>query len=159
MRFSLKWLFGMVAFAAVACLTLVYATEALNCLLGWALYAFLVATVLGTIFSNRIRRPFWAGCAIVGWFYAATAYLPPRFQTPWLATNAALDRLHPIIARTEKIDPPNGRPTYGGTFYFVQFPQREPFNSAGQALATFVWSIAGGMIAGYFYSKSARDKT
>lgn len=150
MRFSLRWLFGLVAFAAVACLALIYTTDPLSYLLSAALFAYLMTAVLGTIFSNRARRPFWAGCAIVGWSYIATAYLPPRVQMPWFATSAILDRLHPKIARRVEFDPPVGMPSYPGAAYYTESPRGEPFHAAGQALAAFGWSIAGGLVAARF---------
>jgi hypothetical protein len=136
MRFSVRWLFGAVAFVAIGCFSLIYASEPISRVLNAALFAFLMVAILGALFAIRTSRPFWAGCAVVGLSYVATAYLPQqrvqRSQVPWLATDAILIQLHSrVVSRS-------GYPTTG------------PFHAAGQALATFVWAIAGGFVAGWF---------
>jgi hypothetical protein len=159
MRFSLRWLFGLVAFVAVACLSLIYATAAISNILSVVFFAFLMASVLGAIHASRQRRRFWFGCALVGLCYVASGYLLPRlFPMPWFATNAALDYLHPKIVRkvaSATLDAPvfGTRPA---TFY-LESPLAKDFRTAGQVLAAFIWSVAGGIIAGWFRRDEQRQ--
>ena len=148
MRFSLRWLFGGVAFAAIGCASLVYASEPISMALGAVLFVFLITAVLGAIFAGRSRR-FWAGCAIVGSIYIATAYLPQYragIQLPRSTTGEMLDWLHQKIVRKAEVE----ASARGRLIRAADLPQKAPFHAAGQSLAAFVWTIAGGIIAGRF---------
>lgn len=149
MRFSLRWLFGGVAYVAIACASLVYASEPISKTLGAALFAFLMIAVLGAIFACRNHRRFWAGCAIVGLTYYATfhvAQYPNAIQLPRATTREVLDWLHQKLVRNI-----NDRATARG--FIVRpsdLPQKDPFHAAGHSLTTFAWAIAGGIVAGRF---------
>jgi hypothetical protein len=146
-RFSLRWLLGIVAFVAVACLSLIYASETISKALGAVLFVFLMIATLGAIFSGPHRRRFWAGCAMVGSIYIATAYLPPNdIQLPQPTTGEILDGLHQkLIRNIERAATARGR-----IIRASDLPPSEAFHAAGQSLAAFVWSIGGGMVATWF---------
>ncbi len=149
MRFSLRWLFGLVAFVAVGCLSLIYASEPISMLLGAVLFGFLTTAVLGAIFEGRSRRRFWAGCAIAGFIYIATAYLPQypgNIRLPRSTTGEILDWLHQKIVRQVQVE----ASARGRLIRAIDLPQNGPFHAAGQSLAVFVWAIAGGIVAGRF---------
>ncbi|HWB10117.1 MAG TPA: hypothetical protein VG826_12885 [Pirellulales bacterium] len=145
MRFSLRWMFGGVAFAAIGCASLIYASEPISKALGAVLFVFLMVAVLGAIFSGRNRR-FWAGCAVVGSIYVATAYLPPSYiQLPQSTTSEILEWLHQKIVRKIEVEA-----SAQGRLLHPDFLPIGPFHAAGQSLATFAWAIAGGIVAGRF---------
>ncbi|HVX12454.1 MAG TPA: hypothetical protein VHC22_14835 [Pirellulales bacterium] len=158
MRFSLRWLFALVTFAAAACLSLIYATGITGKLLCVALFAFLMASVLGTIYATPNRRKVWAGCALLGWSYLATGYLPAiaNAPRPWFVTKAVLDELYPRIVRRETVDLPPEAPMMvypDGTAvrtYNVDHPHPHEFQTAGQMIAAFIWSFVGGFLGGRF---------
>jgi uncharacterized MnhB-related membrane protein len=124
-----------VTFAAVASMSLIYATPMVSDLLSIALFAFLIAAVLGAMLAVRARRSFWGGCAVAGWFYIATTCIPQHVPMPWVVTSGALSALYPRI--------------YGKS-NSTSVPQTNAFYGAGQTLAVFAWSVAGGIMAGRF---------
>ena len=90
MRFSLRWLFGAVAFVATGCLSLVYTSELLCNALGVAVFLFLAFAVLGAIYGREDTRPFWIGCAIFGWSYIASSSMPAGAPGAWEAVDVTL---------------------------------------------------------------------
>jgi hypothetical protein len=88
-QFSLKGLAGIVAFAAVACCSLIYATQVWSSTLFTAAVVLLIFALVAVIYRQGAARAFWAGCAISGWIYlllifgpfAATRYLDERGRT------------------------------------------------------------------------------
>ena len=138
MQFSLRWLFGAVSFAAIGCVSLVYVSPWVSHALNSAVFAFLMVSVLQAIYAHQ-RREFWMGCAIVGWGYVLghvlIASLPPRVTAPVSPARAASDILRWLdpILHGQSI-PPSA--------------EYHAYYQAGYALATFVWSIAGGIVAG-----------
>src|SRR5687767_11146988 len=85
-QFSLKGLAGIVAFAAVACCSLIYATQAWSSMIFTAAVMLLIFAVVAGVYRQGAARAFWAGCAISGWIYlllifgpfSATRYLDER---------------------------------------------------------------------------------
>jgi hypothetical protein len=75
MRFSIKWLFALVAVAAVFVAAIVYRTQL------WAFAAInvavvaLVASSIGVWFQ-RLDRTFWIPFCAVGWGYVALSFTP-----------------------------------------------------------------------------------
>jgi hypothetical protein len=153
MRFSLRWLFGTITFAAIACCSLVYASHLIRDALGVAIFAFLTIAALGAIYSVGSRKPFWGGCAIAGLIYLASAYLPPKITTPWGVAGSALKVLHPKVAREIET---NSLDRYG----VIQTAFRPPlrlFSTVGQMLVAIPWTIAGGGVAHCFRAVAARE--
>lgn len=81
-HFSLCWLFGIVAFAAIGCASLIYASWFFSQLLGAALGVFLIFAALGGVYSRGADKAFWGGCAIAGCSYLAGMYLPKPIPLP-----------------------------------------------------------------------------
>ncbi len=85
-QFSLRALAGIVAFAAVACCSLIYASQVWSSMLFTAAVVLLIFALVATIYHRGSARAFWAGSAISGWIYlllalgplAATRYLDER---------------------------------------------------------------------------------
>jgi hypothetical protein len=68
-QFSLITLAGIVAFAAVACCSLVYASSAWSASLYTAAIVFLAVATLAAVYRRGPQRAFWAGAAFCGWLY------------------------------------------------------------------------------------------
>jgi hypothetical protein len=68
-QFSLKTLAGMVAFAAVACCSLIYASQAWSAVLYTAAIVLLAFATLAAAYHRQRVRAFWLGCAVCGWLY------------------------------------------------------------------------------------------
>ena len=68
-QFSLITLAGIVAFAAVACCSLVYASSAWSATIYTAAIVFLAFATLAASYRRGRRRAFWAGSAFFGWLY------------------------------------------------------------------------------------------
>ena len=151
MRFSLRWLLGFVAFVAIACPSLIYATTTIVHLLSAAFFAFLMVSTLGAIYAGCQRRRFFVGCVLVGLSYAATAYVPSGLPMPWGATNAAVDYLHPKVVHkvAGELEPSIFPRTKPSPFY-IELPLAKDFRNAAQIIAAFVWSFSGGIVAGRF---------
>ncbi|HVX16258.1 MAG TPA: hypothetical protein VHC22_34045 [Pirellulales bacterium] len=104
MQFSLRWLLGGVAFIAIACVSLRYASDLLCTVLAASLFAFLMTAVLGALYASRERRRFWAGCAIVGWAYilratdkTGSSFEKSAFHSRFLTHGAPASRFcHPL---------------------------------------------------------------
>ena len=153
MQFSLRWLFGAISFAAIACFSLAYASELIKNALGVAMFALLTVAALGAIYSAPSRKPFWGGCAIALMIYMGGAYLPSKVTTPWDVTGSALKALHPKVAReieTNVLD-------IDGTIQMAFRPPLSRFSTIGQILAAIPWSIAGGVLASRFRAAAARE--
>lgn len=155
MRFTLRWLFGAITFAAIACFSLAYASNVIKDALGVAVFAFLIVAALGAIYSAPSRKPFWGGCAIAGTIYIASAYLPSTMTTPWDVAGSALKPLHPIVAREIET---NVLDRYG-TIQMAFRPPLRLFSTIGQILAAIPWSIAGGVIANHFRAAAAAKES
>lgn len=68
-RFSLRWLFAVVSFAAIGCGLLVYATPlTANLIFSFSLLL-LTCTALAAVFSSGQRRSFCTGFAVLGLAY------------------------------------------------------------------------------------------
>lgn len=110
LRFSLRWLFGVVSCAAVGCALLAYATPFGSKLVLTCTLAALVAAGVAALVHRGARRAFWAGFAMVG-----VAYLwlvCGSWQTPhghalrdWLLTTAVLDLCHGKMPHTRSMTP------------------------------------------------------
>jgi hypothetical protein len=149
-RFSLRWLFGLVAFAAIACLSLIYASPILSKILYAAVLAFLAMSLLGAIYSGRARRPFWGGCAILGCLYVASSYLPLKSTNPWFVAAMTLSDVHENTARRVPLSNPGS---------FKWNPPQSEFIEAGQSLIAFIVAMAGGLSARWFYARDKRTPT
>lgn len=122
-RFSLRWLFGVVSFAAVGCALLVYATPFWSKLTFTCTLAALAAAAVAAFMRHDARRAFWAGFVLVGvaylWLVCGT-WATPCGHAPlrdWLLTTAVLDWCHDKLPHTRSIPsspPPGMYPGMGG---------------------------------------------
>lgn len=132
MRFSLRWLFGLVLYAAFGCALLASDNDFLHaaCVLTFAVLS--IVAILGAIFSRPERRAFWLGCAIVAWSFTLTDSMPANFYTPPAAIRAVLMRLS--VWREDAL-----------------FKLRDP---AAEVFVAIGCSIAGGLLAQRFSSRA-----
>lgn len=137
MRFSLRWLFGVVFYAAFGCALLTYGSDPLIavCRLGFAVLSLIA--LLGAIFTRQQRRAFWVGYAVVAWSFVLTDTMPDNAFTP------------PTAIRTVLFQLSTGHTEHTGLFFYhLRGPAAEPFVAIG-------CSVAGGILAGRFRSRYA----
>ena len=68
-RFSLRWLFGVVSFAAVSCGLLIYARPILVSVTLSTVLVVLLTAITAAISNSGDRRAFWTGFALFGFAY------------------------------------------------------------------------------------------
>jgi hypothetical protein len=68
-HFSLRWLFGVVAFLAISCGLLIYASPFLSKLTATLAAVALLAAIPAAIYHAGDRRAFWAGFSLFGFAY------------------------------------------------------------------------------------------
>ncbi|MGH7135292.1 MAG: hypothetical protein ACREHD_06090 [Pirellulales bacterium] len=134
MQFSLRWLFGAVAFVAIGCFSLAYPSPLLGYAVNAAIFAFLTASILGAIYAER--RVFWTGCAVAGWCYVLSFSFHRGHGSPGPLGGVSIEvlqRIYPIAH-----------------LGLTDTAKQQAFFVAGHALATFVCAIAGGLVAMQF---------
>lgn len=120
LRFSLRWLFGVVSFTAVGCALLVYATPAWSQLTFTCSLAVLIAAAVAAIVRRDARRAFWAGFAGVGLAYLWLVC--GSWQTPYghahvrdcLVMTAVLEWCHEKMPHTRSMPPSPPAGMYSG---------------------------------------------
>lgn len=111
LRFSLRWLFGVVSFVGAGCALLVYATPFWSKLIFTCTLAALVAAGVTAFVRKEARRAFWAGFAGVGlaylWLVCGTWQTPAGVAPlrDCLLTTAVLDWCHGKMPHTRSIPP------------------------------------------------------
>lgn len=163
MRFSLRWLFGFVLFAAIGCASLVYASSLYSEVLGAVLGCFLACAIIGSIYGRGAGRAFYGGCAIAGCSYILCLYLPPSIPLPNNLADTAINRLFKVVNRELPAERQNGvwpEGTYHtGGGHYVGRPMWEPFAASARVLATFGATVLGGLAARLFYLHSGSGKS
>jgi hypothetical protein len=162
MRFSLRWLFGVTAFAAVACACLIFASESVQAWTGFALQLFLLLSALGAFYAPRDRRAFWGGCALMGWYYMGCAHLPPGLRQPWNMAQAVIQEIHPKVVREVQVErrvylPNEDETTWPTEEVTVEIPPMFYFVYVGHTLVAFLAAFAGGGVALWFDRRVVRD--
>lgn len=99
-RFSLKWLFGLVAFVSIACVALVRANDWTASVMLSTAVALLFISLVGATLRQGPARAFWLGFAICGWGYFWATHWPSktysrnlRSETPWTMENDDIGNL------------------------------------------------------------------
>jgi hypothetical protein len=77
MSFSIKWLFGVVAIAAIFTAALVYRTPLWTFIAINTAVVVLLAATIG-VWLRRLNRTFWLAFCVVGWFYLAVSFVPVK---------------------------------------------------------------------------------
>ena len=131
-QFSLRALLGATVFVAVACSTLLYASDTIASVVFTVTAVVLLAAVLAALFRRGTSRAFWVGFAIFGWGYLWLAHwpepgwagLPATSRPGWhlqehegLATTNLLSfTYHALLPLVRTPPPPSGvwapRPLY-----------------------------------------------
>jgi hypothetical protein len=75
-QFSLKTLAGIVAFSAVACCSLIYASDTWSATIFTSAIVFLAFATLAASYSRESARAYWVGCAFCGWLYLLLVFGP-----------------------------------------------------------------------------------
>ena len=166
MRFSLRWLFGVLLLAAVASASLVYASWPISDALGAALGLFLIGAVIGAAYGRADRTAFCGGCAIAGWASLVCLWLPkgpidPSCPFPTLAANRAISSLYNLVSRELLAEPING--DLEGAYLvnnvpYIRRPMWEPFSRVGHSFIALLVAIMGGAVARLFYRASGRNE-
>jgi hypothetical protein len=194
-QFSLKALAGAVAFAAVACCSLIYASSTWSATIYTSAIVLLIFALLATLYRQGAARAFWAGCAISGWVYlllvfgpfSGTRHLDERGR---LNRNSELATAHLARWAYETVlpklrqQPPNvvggffpggmsggggageggmfagGMPGMAGGFgggvpvaTTTNYPDETSFIRVSHALWTWLFALAGGIMASWLYAK------
>jgi hypothetical protein len=169
MRFSLRWLFGLTSFVAVACACLIFASDSVTTWMGLVLHLFLLLSVLGAFYAPRERRAFWGGCATAGWYYLGSGYLPfelkPLRNTATDALREVYWKITPNLPDESPIDTEDETDEVDETPIAIPMIVPRPveiphdvlvFHEVGQMLATFLAAFAGGGVALWFDRRALR---
>ncbi|HVX15364.1 MAG TPA: hypothetical protein VHC22_29515 [Pirellulales bacterium] len=160
MRFSLRWLFVAVAFAAIGCFSLANASSTLEGAWAAATCAFLVLSVVGASYSRRDQRPFWVGCLISGCSYLAAAHLPEPLSKAVHLLDSGLDNAHELVIHDAVVDAEIGA-RFGGVYMddgriLTRWPPKEHFIAIGRLLGAFLSASVGGIVAIWFDARSRK---
>ena len=122
-RFSIKWLFGLVAIAALEVSALRSRTEVSAACALFLTILSLAFGLLGSLFCQGSRRGYWIGFTLFGTAYLLAALFSPRPQaflpTAWLLEQVEL-RVHPPVPEYAVIEPSMRYPLAAGTFESVK---------------------------------------
>lgn len=125
LRFSLRWMLGVVSLAAIGCGLLVYATPFLSKLTFTAAIFSVIGAIPAAAFQGGQRRAFWGGFAVLGLAYLWA--ICGSWQTPdgslplreCLVTSEILARCHELLPSRQTsvaMTPPAATP-YSSTYY------------------------------------------
>jgi hypothetical protein len=164
MRFSLRWLFGVISFVAVASTSLIYSSWLLSDALGAALGAFLVCVTIGAVYGRAATAAFCGGAAIAGWVYLLCLWLPRAHIShndvvPTAAADRAVYHLYELLSWELRAEPINGDLTdafYVDGVAYIKRPMREPFAQAAHFLTAFILAMFGGAVGRRFQRGSGR---
>jgi hypothetical protein len=157
MAFSLRTLFAGIAFIALFAVALFYANRYWIDTLTTIVVGLLVTSIVCAVHCPFPRQTFWNGFAIVGWtYYLLTSNAIELIGQHRFLTTAALDAIHPLIAREERVgrepDEPRsativGRTKGGSPIYAQPVPRLESFEQVGELFFTTIFALLGGLLA------------
>ncbi len=158
MRFSLRWLFGVISFVAVASTSLIYSSWLLSDVLGAALGAFLVCVTIGALCGRAATAAFCGGAAIAGWVYLLCLWLPTSHidHNDAVLTGVAdrvVDHLYESVSWELRAEPINGDLSdayYVDSVPYIKRPMRGPFKKAAHFLTAFILAMLGGAVGRRF---------
>lgn len=140
MRFSLKWLFGIMFYVAAGCALVSSTSDLVLDLFSVAFAALCLISLLGAIFSRSERRAFWGGCAIVAWIFTLSDLLPNN-------RNGL-----PVVAHAPQVAV--SRMLVDLSFWFEGDPLVNLRTTGADAFVAIGSSIVGGVLARWFWSRS-----
>jgi energy-coupling factor transporter transmembrane protein EcfT len=158
----MKYLFGLTAIAAIACVALVFATA------WWAAVAFtasivlLLASLVFCFAATGDRRWYWIGFAIFGWGYWIVLSLPLlSFEGTlgqWqlggsrLVSEKILEWVYfhalPLVHAEPQIDRRTGEVLNGS-----RYPNSTDFMRVGHSLADLMVAVFGGLLGRIAYRR------
>jgi hypothetical protein len=173
LRVSIRLLMAVVGLVAVVIAALRSASPLWASALFTLTLGILATAVLGALFADRRRRPFWTGLAVFGWGYMALAFGPwlATEVRPHLTTSTILDLLStavqspvaPTYTVTKTVTPPStpiraltfpgGSDGYSVTYTTIRPPGRlvrPSFQRVGHSLFGLLAALLGGVIARAF---------
>jgi hypothetical protein len=192
-QFSLKTLAGIVAFAAVACCSLIYATSTWSATIYTAAIVFLAFATLAAVYRREGARAYWVGCAFCGWLYLLLVFGPlsgtqqvntmgqlnvgselatthlarwlygtvlPKLREPPSATQVAGSGPIPLPGSLVFDTAAGTRQVAITQLGFVSappaaahYPDETSFIRVSHALWTWMFALAGGIMASWLYAK------
>lgn len=125
LRFSLRWMLGVVSLAAIGCGLLVYATPFLSKLAFTAALFSVIGAIPAAVFQGGQGRAFWGGFAVLGVAYLwaiCGSWLAPDGSVPLrecLVTSEILARCHELLPyrQTSVVMSPPPATAYSSTYY------------------------------------------
>jgi hypothetical protein len=159
MRFSLRWLFVAILFAALGVTALLNSNLLFAGVLRAGLILCLAFAILGAINSIGRARAFWCGVAIVGWIYLGTTVLNHRWfggsvlsqqfsRVLWKSIGDESFDSQQIRFGEEVLD--DGRVTLKE---FEYVPLEASFYVICESILNAFWALVGGYVALWFYSR------
>ena len=162
-RFSLRWMFAAVAFAAVVTAALTDGSSRWAALAALTSIFWMLASVLGVIYRREASRSFWVGFAVFGW-----AYLILSQETTGLSeampTHVLFDDLYPFFRRTASMNPSGPNPASirstvrenGRTVAVIV--DAYDFHRLGRSLCTILFAFVGGALGRWFFATRDRNQ-
>jgi hypothetical protein len=157
-RFSMLWLLGLVALAAMILAGLLFASPVVVSI-GYTLnFVLLLSALPAILYRTEGRRAFWIGFALFGWSYLI--FIWTSSNTSRLLTMQALQPLHSSMKRTETrvirnvdVDPFSGSTsTTTSTTVVEDIPVWHDFMHVGHQGWTILLALLGGCIARWFWA-------
>jgi hypothetical protein len=156
-RFSLRWVFVAVAFAAVSAAALTDGAARWSALLALTSVFALLASILGVIHRRGESRSFWIGFAVFGWAYLVLSQEAIGLSEA-LPMNVLFTDLYPYFRRTALIDPAGPQPAWvqgvereNGQVVAVIVTQYD-FHRLGHSVCTILFALLGGMLGRWFHA-------
>jgi hypothetical protein len=137
-HFSLRWLFGVVSFLAIACGLLFYASPFLSKLTFTATLVMLLAATFSAAYHAGGRRAFWAGFAVFGFPYlwlTCGLWQSPDGSTPVrerLVTSDLLIRCHEVLPSRQTSMTMTTTPVTTGSVTYTGAVAYDPYSNAVQ---------------------------
>lgn len=170
-RFSLTGLLAFVAFVAVGCAAMIYAS------LWWAAFclslslAILAFAVLGVVYRTAGHRAFWVGFAFVGCGYLILVYAPgfDRYVGWRLLTTKVIAVIQPHVQQTSMdwdlhasqlalAEYPEPPATITETRVHWDLPQWYFFQQIGHSICSMVLAWLGGLTSQYLHTKTTAEQ-
>ena len=167
LRFSIMGLMALVLTVAIGFAALRNPSELWASALFTLAVGLLCVAVLGVAFRHGHKRQFWMGFAVFGWAYLILVFASDALSPPPLLTTKLLS------FADQQINPKSDTPIFitgvlNGTISANSLPSRATmpitgpnsllFYQIGQALATLIVALVGGIAARIFAARADRPQ-